>query len=107
MRAYDWPGNVRELMAAVEHACIVADGGRLLACHLPEEVREGAVEEQADASQPARSGEGRRYQAPDPEEERAAILAALDEADGNRTKAAAALGMGRTTLWQKLKAYGI
>ena len=43
MQAYDWPGNVRELMTAVEYACIVCEGGRILAHHLPEEVREGAT----------------------------------------------------------------
>ncbi|MFL5542134.1 MAG: helix-turn-helix domain-containing protein [Longimicrobiaceae bacterium] len=35
------------------------------------------------------------------------MKAALEEANGNRTRAAAALGMGRTTLWQKLKEYGL
>jgi transcriptional regulator of acetoin/glycerol metabolism len=49
----------------------------------------------------------RRYQAPDPDQEKFSILKALDEAEGNRTRAAASLGMGRTTLWQKLKAYGL
>ena len=49
----------------------------------------------------------KRYVAPDADAEREAILLALEEADGNRTRAAAALGMGRTTLWQKLKEYGL
>ena len=109
LTAYDWPGNVRELMAAVEHACIVCDGNRILPCHLPEEIREGPGEPRR-----ATNGDGRaaaeaprRYQAKDPGSEREAIVAALEDASGNRTKAAAALGMGRTTLWQKLKEYGL
>ncbi|HYJ78712.1 MAG TPA: sigma 54-interacting transcriptional regulator, partial [Longimicrobiaceae bacterium] len=112
MQAYDWPGNVRELMTAVEYACIVCDGKRLLACHLPEEVLEGPVSD-APAALNGRRGEARaaeparRYVAPDADAEREAIRAALDEANGNRTRAAAALGMGRTTLWQKLKEYGL
>jgi two-component system response regulator HydG len=107
LEAYDWPGNVRELMAAVEHACIVCDGQRILPCHLPEEIREGAAEGRRPAAE-ARNGEvPKRYQARDPGSEKDAILAALEEASGNRTRAAAALGMGRTTLWQKLKEYGI
>jgi DNA-binding NtrC family response regulator len=103
--SYDWPGNVRELMAAVEHACIVCDGSRILPCHLPPEIldRDPAADESADAKVES----SRRYQAPDPDAERDAIRQALREAEGNRTRAAAALGMGRTTLWQKLKAYGI
>jgi two-component system response regulator HydG len=106
LEAYDWPGNVRELMTAIEHACIVCDGARILPCHLPPEILERDMhpgEPPAD-----RGGEsGRRYQAPSPDAEREAIRAALAEAEGNRTRAAAALGMGRTTLWQKLKAYGL
>jgi DNA-binding NtrC family response regulator len=109
--AYDWPGNVRELMAAVEYGCIVCEGGRILACHLPEDVREGPAAG-AGESRRVNGGESRpeaarRYQAPDANAERDAIVAALEEANGNRTRAAAALGMGRTTLWQKLKAYGL
>jgi two-component system, NtrC family, response regulator HydG len=116
MQAYDWPGNVRELMTAVEYACIVCEGGRILAHHLPEEVREGVV---AGVASSNGNGDGRkaaearapepakRYVAPDADAEREAILHALEEADGNRTRAAAALGMGRTTLWQKLKEYGL
>jgi DNA-binding NtrC family response regulator len=106
LEAYDWPGNVRELMAAIEHACIVCDGNRLLPSHLPREILE--YEPPAAEANIARAGEaGRRYQAPDADAERESILQALAQAEGNRTRAAAALGMGRTTLWQKLKAYGL
>jgi two-component system, NtrC family, response regulator AtoC len=107
LSAYDWPGNVRELMAAVEHACIVCDGGRILPHHLPPEIREQLPPREAGLAEDEAPEAARRYQAPDPEEERAAIVRALREADGNRTRAAALLGMGRTTLWQKLKAYSI
>ena len=106
---YDWPGNVRELMTAIEYACIVCEGGRILACHLPEDVREGPAPAGGDSKRAAevRPEAARRYQARDADAERDAIVAALEEAQGNRTRAAAALGMGRTTLWQKLKAYGL
>ena len=110
LKAYDWPGNVRELMAAIEHACIVCDGSRILPHHLPEEVREGpaAVERRPEAALAAAQDGGKRYQAPaGPDAEREAIRQALEDAAGNRTRAAAALGMGRTTLWQKLKEYGL
>jgi DNA-binding NtrC family response regulator len=102
LRAYDWPGNVRELMTCIEHAAIVCEGGRILPSHLPPEITEGA-----SGREEARVESGRRYQAPDREEERSAILRALEESGGNRTRAAAALGMGRTTLWQKLKEHRI
>jgi transcriptional regulator of acetoin/glycerol metabolism len=49
-----------------------------------------------------------RYIPPDsPGREREAIVAALDETGGVRSKAARILGMGRTTLWRKMKEYGI
>jgi DNA-binding NtrC family response regulator len=110
MRGYDWPGNVRELMGAVEYAAIVSEGGRILAHHLPEEIREAAAlaaPAGGERRDEGRGGESRRYVAPDAASEREAILQALEEAKGNRTRAAAALGMGRTTLWQKLKEYEI
>lgn len=104
--AYDWPGNVRELIAAIEHACIVCDGNRILPCHLPDDVRD--PEPESDPPVDSRPADGsRRYQAPHRDAERAAIVRAIEEADGNRTRAAALLGMGRTTLWQKLKAYDL
>jgi two-component system, NtrC family, response regulator AtoC len=100
LRAYPWPGNVRELMAALESAAIRADGDRIEAQHLPEEVR-AALERGAAA-------EGERYRAHDAAgDERAAIVAALDEAGGSRARAAEILGMGRTTLWRKMRLYGI
>ncbi|MDR0786605.1 MAG: sigma-54 dependent transcriptional regulator [Gemmatimonadota bacterium] len=106
LRAYDWPGNVRELVASIEHAAIVCDGNRIQPWHLPPEVREGATDDDHPSTD-FRADAARRYQAPGPEAERAAILKALEDADGSRTRAAALLGMGRTTLWQKLKAYGL
>ncbi|MBA4159713.1 MAG: sigma-54-dependent Fis family transcriptional regulator [Gemmatimonadetes bacterium] len=98
LRAYDWPGNVRELFAALESAAIRTDGDRIETQHLPPEVRA--------ALNGGENGES-RYRADAPEEERAAILAALEEAEGSRTRAAEILGMGRTTLWRKIKQYGI
>jgi transcriptional regulator of acetoin/glycerol metabolism len=41
------------------------------------------------------------------EDERAAIEAALAHADGTLSRAAELLGMGRTTLWRKIRSYGI
>jgi len=52
--------------------------------------------------------EPERYRPPDsPEGEKEAILAALSDTGGARSQAAALLGMGRTTLWRKMKEYGI
>jgi two-component system response regulator HydG len=97
LRAYHWPGNVRELLGALELAAIHAGFGRIETQHLPAAVRE-AVATQQEA----------RYRAPASQDaERSAIVAALEHSDGGITRAAELLGMGRTTLWRKLKAYGI
>jgi DNA-binding NtrC family response regulator len=96
LRKYHWPGNVRQLFAALESAAISADGGRIEAQHLPESVR-GAE----PASPP-------RYRSTGPAgDERQAIEDAITHAGGSLTRAAELLGMGRTTLWRKLRAHGI
>jgi DNA-binding NtrC family response regulator len=101
LRAYAWPGNVRELLAALESAAIRTDSDRIEAQHLPREVRDRSEQNGGNGSN------GERYRATEPTDERAAIIAALDAAGGSRARAAALLGMGRTTLWRKMKLYGI
>ena len=96
LRKYEWPGNVRQLFAALESAAISAGGGTIEAQHLPEIVR-GA--EQSTAT---------RYRASGPtEDERQTIEDAIAHARGSLTRAAELLGMGRTTLWRKMRSYGI
>ena len=97
IQAYDWPGNVRELFAALESASIQAAGGRVEAHHLPQEVRAGGT----GMAMPDRYRHGGTHA-----DERAAIEIALEEAGGLRSRAADILGMGRTTLWRKMKSYG-
>lgn len=97
LRAYPWPGNVRELLGALELATIHAGFTRIETQHLPAAVRDAA----AARHEP-------RYRAPGSEDaERSAIVAALEHSGGTVSHAADLLGMGRTTLWRKLKAYGI
>jgi DNA-binding NtrC family response regulator len=100
--AHPWPGNVRQLLSALESARIRAGGAPIQAHHLPEEIR-------ASGSTPAGSGslEDRYRRRGDDEAERARIEAALAEADGVRVRAAELLGMGRTTLWRKMREYGL
>ncbi len=91
---YHWPGNVRELQHLLERACIMGDGSRL-ALRLPSEAEPATATSGAGLKAHANAGE------------RAAILAALDAQGRNVTAAAAALGVSRKTLWQKMKRYGI
>jgi len=99
LRQYSWPGNVRQLIAALESAAISAgEGGRIEAQHLPDEIRDTQDSGQLGARYKASSA---------PDDERAAIEAALAHTGGTLSRAAELLGMGRTTLWRKMRAYGI
>ena len=98
LRRYQWPGNVRQLLAALESAAISATHGRIEAQHLPEDIR-GEGEDEALTP---------RYRASAQiDDERAVIEAALEHAGGTLARTADLLGMGRTTLWRKMRAYGI
>ena len=104
LQSHPWPGNVRELFSVLESALIRSrERGRIEAQHLPDELREGNHRGKAEED----VGMG-RYAPPDsPGAERETILAALEEAGGVRSRAARLLGMGRTTLWRKMREYGI
>ena len=100
LRSYAWPGNVRELFGVVESAAIRAGGPRIEAQHLPAPIRD-------PEGRGASPGLEERYRAGDPESEREAIVAALAEAEGSRSRAADLLGMSRTTLWRRMKEFGL
>ncbi len=92
MCAYDWPGNVRELQNAIERALNVASGSDITEADLPAAVTVGV----SSRVSPAGSGE-----------ERAALLGLLQDCRWNQGRAAARLGISRTTLWRKLKEHRI
>jgi len=90
LRSYAWPGNVRELENVMK---------RVAALHAGEEVVDaGAVMPFLDRGRPAPSPHDERH-----ERERAEILAAFDQAHGNRSRTAEMLGVSRKTLYARLK----
>jgi two-component system response regulator HydG len=93
--AYDWPGNVRELENAIERAVALGSGPVLHVADLPTNLQYGTGERmpQSDELLPLE------------ELERRAILRALREAAGDKLAAARLLGIGKTTLYRKLKQY--
>jgi DNA-binding NtrC family response regulator len=93
--AYDWPGNVRELENAIERAVALGSGPILHVGDLPSNLQYGTGERmpQSDELLPLE------------ELERRAILRALHEAGGDKLAAARLLGIGKTTLYRKLKQY--
>ncbi|MFO0680716.1 MAG: sigma-54 dependent transcriptional regulator [Sandaracinus sp.] len=100
--AHDWPGNIRELRNALERGAIVSSGNAIDAASLA--IEPAAMAARApSASATAAAATGGTLEALELE----AIKRALAENGGNRKKAAAALGIGVRTLYEKLKRYGI
>ncbi|MFZ5587547.1 MAG: sigma-54-dependent transcriptional regulator [Thermodesulfobacteriota bacterium] len=96
--AYAWPGNVRELINAVERAVIMAPGPLIEATDLPL-----ALQEPGAAAGEACLRAGMSLM----EAERLLIEKTLEATQGNRTQAAALLGVTRKTLQNKIKEYGL
>jgi DNA-binding NtrC family response regulator len=96
--AHDWPGNVREVRNAIQRAAVMADSGELTA-HDFSFLRQGSAQE-SETENP--SGLSRWELA-----ERTNILGELARQMGNKTKAARELGIAKSTLFEKLKKYGI
>lgn len=101
--AYAWPGNIRELANVVERAKILADSLVITPKLLPENMTRPAP------SAPARKLEKEEASAPDElaEIEREHVLAVLKRERGNKSRAAAALGLTRRSLYRLLEKYGI
>ncbi len=95
---YAWPGNVRELANAVKHGSVLSRGQDVAARHLPEEVRHPTVHEPAGGSEELVTLE---------EAERRHILRVFAACHRQPQECARVLGIGRSTLWRKLKAYGV
>ncbi|MGD9368353.1 MAG: sigma 54-interacting transcriptional regulator [Desulfobacteraceae bacterium] len=95
---HDYPGNVRELENVLEHALIICRKGPIEPDHLPDYLRQPVAANAASAR--ARPEE-------DLPSEARRILAVLRRHSGHRGQSAHALDMDRTTLWRKIKRYGI
>jgi DNA-binding NtrC family response regulator len=104
---------VRELENAVERAVIIASGRRIEPEDLPESItrgiREERTRERGEREQAAREGRAFTLEISIPatveEIERRAVEATLDYTGGDKTRAARALGIGRKTLYRKLRQY--
>lgn len=105
--AYDWPGNVRELQNCIYSALAVVEGPVIGPADLPGRI--GAQPEGTPAPGPPSGRAALAWLAAEAAEkaERAAIQEALEKTGGNRQEAAELLGIGRKTLYRKLKEYGL
>jgi PAS domain S-box-containing protein len=94
LKQYAFPGNVRELENAIEHAFVMCQTDEILPEHLPSKIVHAGQESSPSEKIPALS-------------EKEMIANAIARNSGNRSKAAAELGMHRTTLWRKMKNYNL
>ena len=97
LQDHSWPGNVRELRGTIEHAVVRATDTLLRTRNLPSELvpRLSTAEPTSEEEDPSRGSEAE------------AILAALRQAGGNRSKAAKLLGISRATLYRRFLALGL
>jgi DNA-binding NtrC family response regulator len=96
LQRHAWPGNIRELANAMHHAAVLSGGREIDLAHLPEDVLR--------PSRPAPDEDALRSLA---EVERDHVLRVIEACGGSQVEAARILGIGRTTLWRKLRALGI
>lgn len=107
--SHNWPGNVRELINVLEQAVLKAwKGDEILEEHLPSEVgaRPPGVRLSEKKNLPAAMETG-NFRAEVEKREKDMILSALERNRGSKAKAARLLGMPRSTLYEKMKRYGM
>jgi len=110
LSGYPWPGNVRELENVIERALILARGSEITSADLEFTRRPSPAPTAAAIAAPstARAPEaGRPLSERLHEQERSAIVAAIDSAQGNIAHAARALGINRSTLYYRMRKHGL
>ncbi len=107
LQSYAWPGNVRELQNCIYSAMIVSERDSLEPTSLPERIAKGVSQIPEEPMPSGLSSLAQTVAQATEKTEKEAILAMLLKVGGNRERAAELLGIGRTTLYRKLKQYGI
>jgi transcriptional regulator with PAS, ATPase and Fis domain len=125
MISYEWPGNVRELENCIQHMMAINSGPLLHVTELPSMLQNHLIAKKTQymsvavgahnlAKPPGEAATHQHRENPEPvrkpivpltQMERAAIMEALEYTKGDRAIAANLLGIGRTTLYRKLKEY--
>jgi PAS domain S-box-containing protein len=95
--AYDYPGNIRELENIIEHCFVLCEGEIIEAKHLPVSFRPDLKTDKIESSQPATIKQM----------EIILITQALRRNKGNKTATAKELGIDKSTLFRKMKTFGI
>ncbi len=105
LTAFDWPGNVRQLQNEIQRAVLLCEGAEIAAADLSVTTMKSPSASFPMASAPA--GESDTDYTLLEGVERNAIIQMLKETSGNKLETAKRLGIGRQTLYNKIKAYGI
>lgn len=97
LEAYDWPGNIRELQNVIERSVILAESPEIGSEHFPKDLVESRVSVGSILEDnPTLDELERRY-----------ILETLRVTGNNKVLTCERLGISTTTLWRKLKEYGV
>jgi len=96
LTAFDWPGNIRQLQNEVQRAVLLSEGSEVAAADLSITNVKAGPSDGNDTNFTLLEGV-----------ERNAIVQTLKETEGNKLETAKRLGIGRQTLYNKIKAYGI
>jgi two-component system response regulator AtoC len=99
---FQWPGNVRQLENAIERAMVIADDSLLMSEHFAVEMKSNDMRSREDSV-----FEGLSLKDAQKVVEKKLISRALNETEGNRTRAARLLEISHPSLLSKIKAYGI
>lgn len=113
--SYDWPGNVRELENAIERAVIIASGRQIEIGDLPDAIArtgsDGFAHARMERAVAAGGNSGFAFNVVLPtamdDIERQVITATLQYTDGDKSRAARLLNIGRKTLYRKLEQYDL
>ncbi|NLN62274.1 MAG: sigma 54-interacting transcriptional regulator [Myxococcales bacterium] len=107
LQAHDYPGNVRELRNIIEHAFLLCTGDHIEVAHLPAALLGTAPAPDAATTDSPTPGAPPSLREAAAQLSADAILSALAAHDGNRTAAARALGIHKSTLFRKVRALGL
>ena len=97
LMAYSWPGNVRELKSAFEYAFVTCQEGVIQPYHLPPAIGAARQKPGQVAARSVNKEEIKRLE----------LIEALEQTNGNQSKAAELLGVTRVTVWNRMRRLGI